>query len=598
MFHARFDDAISGVSRVLSGPVRSLATREATEVRSVVSEAASAAREGKWVAGYVSYEAASAFDPALVTAPGDGGPLVWFGVFDDCSIESMDIAAQGQHAPYMVSPWQRGITATQYSEAFATIKNAIRNGDTYQVNLTFPLAAAFTGEADSLYRDLISSQRPAYAAYIHHDDRHLVSVSPERFFAVHGGTITTRPMKGTARRGRWLAEDEAVRGRLEASDKDRAENLMIVDLIRNDLGRIARFGTVSVDALFAIEQFETLWQMTSTVSAELRPDVGLTEIFGALFPCGSVTGAPKASSMAVIADVELGPRGVYCGAIGFVPPGDGVEGASFNVAIRTAVIDAEDGVATYGVGGAITWDSTRDSEYEETATKALVLTRTPAPDSLIETIRWDPDREDAGSPWVWLEEHLDRLAASGAYWGIPFDRSGIHRTLDRASEGFTGPGRARLEIDRSGTISCTTGEAPEAFRARPGEHASEIPAVLAVSRSAIDASDPRMFHKIGDRAMYERQMRLHPNVDDVLLVNQFGRVTETTIANVVFRIDGVWVTPPIEDGLLPGVMRQSLIDDGYVKERSVDVGDAIAADAIAIVNSVRGWRAAMLGRPD
>lgn len=594
MFQARFDDAISGLSRVLTDPVRSLSTRDPSEVRSVLAEAASASREGMWVAGYVSYEAAAAFDPALATKKSSGEPLAWFGVFEDSAIENLDVTSHQERAPYMVSGWQRGITPDQYSGAFEVIRNAIRNGDAYQVNLTFPLSASFTGEVGSLYRDLIHHQRPAYAAYIHHDQRHIVSVSPERFFAVEGGRITTRPMKGTARRGRWSAEDQVVRERFALSDKDRAENLMIVDLIRNDLGRIARFGTVSVDDLFAIERFETLWQMTSTVSAELRQDVGLTGIFEALFPCGSVTGAPKASSMAIIADVEDGPRGVYCGAIGFIPPGDGVEGASFNVAIRTAVIDDDDGVASFGVGGAITWYSTRDSEYEETATKALVLTRSRAPDSLIETIRWDPQRERSGGAWIWLDEHLERLKASADYWGMPFDMVEIRRTLARSVESLVGPSRVRLQLDRPGRISCITDEAPESFHTRPGDTASELPVVLAVSASPIDASDPRMFHKVGDRSLYERHRTLHPDADDVLLVNPFGRVTETTIANVVLFIEGVWVTPPIDDGLLPGVMRQVLIDEGFVKERSVRIEDVFTADAIAVVNSVRGWRAATL----
>jgi para-aminobenzoate synthetase/4-amino-4-deoxychorismate lyase len=563
---------------------------ELSEVKSAIASAQSAASEGKWVAGYVAYEAASAFDDGLRTAPSDGRPLAWFGVFDTCVEEPIVLGLNGQASAYDVSPWQRGVTPVEYAGAFDAIREAIRRGDAYQVNLTFPLHAAFTGDAPQLYRDLIRSQRPAYAAYLNHEDTHVVSVSPERFFAVDAGRISTRPMKGTARRGRWGREDSSVREALQLSEKDRAENLMIVDLIRNDLGRIAEFGSVTVEELFAVERFETLWQMTSTVSAELRQDVELVDIFGALFPCGSVTGAPKASSMDVITEVEREPRGVYCGAIGFIPPGNGVDGASFNVAIRTATIDAGEGVATYGVGGGITWYSTRESEYEETATKALVLTRRAAPDSLIETVRWNPDPIGVGGSWLWLDEHLGRLASSADYWGFAYDDLSVRTAVGELSQRLDYPARVRIEVTREDAISCITAEAPDRFSFRPGIGLE--PVVLALSGEPIDSADPRVFHKLGDRAAYDRRAARHPDVDDVALVNEHGHITETTIANLVFLVEGVWMTPPIEDGLLPGIMRQRLIDEGFVKAGSVTVEDALAAEAMAVINSVRGWRPA------
>ena len=294
--------------------------------------------------------------------------------------------------------------------------------------------------------------------------------------------------------------------------------------------------------------------------------------------------------MSVITGVEAGPRGLYCGAIGFVPPGNGVDGASFNVAIRTAVIDADEGLATYGVGGGITWYSTRESEYEETATKALVLTRSPAPDSLIETIRWDPGSDVAAGSWLWLGEHLDRLKSSAEYWGIDYDDVAVRQALGEGLHGSTRAARARLEVTRAGVIACETAEAPDRIMVRPGIGPDSV--TLALSAEPIDSSDPRMFHKIGDRSVYESRKQRHPEADDVVLVNEHGNVTETAIANLVFLIDGIWVTPPIEDGLLPGVMRQHLIDEGVVKTHSVTAEDALAAEAFAVINSVRGWRPA------
>ena len=588
MISARFDDAVAGVSRVLTGYVGSLVAEELGDVAGVIEAAEAAAREGHWVAGYVAYEASSAFDPTYATNPAAEGPLAWFGVFGGC-VESDYSSASGDRTPnHAVSHWSNGVDRTGYDAAFEQVRTAIKHGDTYQVNLTFPLRAAVSGDPAGLYRDLIGSQKPAYAAHISHGSTHVISVSPERFFTVKGGRVGTRPMKGTAKRGRWSAEDERAREELAASAKDRAENLMIVDLIRNDLGRVAEFGSVSVDELFTVERFETLWQMTSAVSAQLRDDVGLLDIFTALFPCGSVTGAPKASSMQVIADLEQSPRGVYCGTVGYIPPGNGLEGASFSVAIRTVEIDTEEGIATYGVGGGVTWYSDADEEYEETATKALVLRREPSPTSLFETIRWDPSTDHG---WVWLDEHLDRLASSAAYWGIPLDRSRARALLNGSAAELSAPSRVRLVAGTDG-LHTTTAPAPERFAVGPGPHGDAV--VLALDDTPIDSTNPRLFHKIVDRSLYQTRTARHRAADDVMLVNEHGMVTETTIANVAFLIDGLWVTPPREDGLLAGVLRRSLLDEGSLKERSVTVDEALVAPAVAVINSVRGWRSAVI----
>ncbi len=590
MFGARFDDAIAGRSFVLVDPVDELIAYSIEEVIPTINRASQASRDGMWVGGYIAYEAAPAFDDSLAAHSIEGEPLAWFGVFGSVATEDdgpPDVSVLSG-APYSVSGWTPSLAIDEYREAFQAVRDHIEQGDTYQVNLTFPLTAAFSGSAESFYRDLIAAQRPAYGSLIRHGDRHLVSSSPERFFTISDGRIVTSPMKGTARRGRWPEEDDLARTALIESEKDRAENLMIVDLVRNDLGRVASFGTVNVDELFAVEGYRTVWQMTSTISATLRPSTSLADVFGALFPCGSVTGAPKGSSMRIIADLEDAPRGVYCGAIGFIPPGDGIDGASFSVAIRTAVVDESEGLATFGVGGGLTWYSEPDAEYDETVTKALVLARRPEPFGLIETIRWDPALED---PWLFLDAHLDRLASSADFHGIPVDRAEVRSELDRAVVDRTSPGRVRVVVSADGT-QVTVDDIEGRFADGPGPEADVVG--LVIDPTPIDRTDPAMFHKTTNRVAYSMRAARHPEADDVVLVNDLGQITETTVANVAVRLNDVWVTPPREDGLLAGVMREHLIRSGRIKERSVSIDDLLRAEAVAVFNSVRGWRTAAI----
>ncbi len=581
---ARFDDLVAGHSFALVDHVESRVAHSIDEVRPVIAWAQASAAEGRWVAGYVSYEAAPAFDAALSVKPAETTPLAWFSTFRESvgSDVDPDVDEIGAHH---VSRWEPLVDRSGYEEAFAHVRERIRSGDTYQVNLTFPLRASFSGDPRSLYRALVSAQQAPYGSYLRHDEIHVVSVSPERFFTVKGGRIVTNPMKGTRPRGRWLSEDVANRDDLVDSGKDRAENVMIVDLIRNDLGRIARFGSVTVDDLFTVEAYPTVWQMTSSVSAQLAAGVSLEDVFAALFPCGSVTGAPKPSTMRIISELESHPRGIYCGAIGFIPPGDGLDGASFSVAIRTAVVDQSEGIVTYGVGGGVTWGSGVDGEYAEALAKARVLAPRHEVPGLFETIRWDDG-------WVWQEDHLRRLEASADHLGIEYPREGIADALAEAEGGCVGPSRVRLVLHRSGEVEVTVGEAPGAFATRPGPHADVT--IVGVDLDPVDAGDEQLYHKTIDRSRYDERARRHGDWDDVLLTNTDGFVTESTIANVVFLIDGEWVTPPVRDGLLPGILRAHLLDERAITERSVRVPEAYAADAVALINSVRGWRNATL----
>jgi para-aminobenzoate synthetase/4-amino-4-deoxychorismate lyase len=449
------------------------------------------------------------------------------------------------------------------------------------VNHTIRLRATVAGDERGFYRDLCLAQRGGYGAYLDLGRYRVLSASPELFFRIDDHRLTTRPMKGTAPRGRWLAEDEAVAAALVASSKDRAENAMIVDLLRNDLGRICRPGSVKVERMWEPERYETLWQLTSTVVGEREADVSLADTFRALFPSGSVTGAPKVRTTRIIADLEDSARGPYCGAIGYLAPrGSGEPSANFNVAIRTVVLDGQTGIAEYGVGGGITYDSSAADEYEEILAKARVLTAARPSFALIETLAHGP-----GEGFRHLPEHLERMGASARYFGFRFEPEAAVAALKDAVADRPGACRVRLTLSRGGSHEAIVSDLPPAG---PG------PVRIALDDDPVDPMDPWLFHKTSRRAPYERRREARPDADDVVLVNVRDEVTESTIANVAARIDGAWVTPPIGSGLLPGTYRDVLIRDGTLRERRISIEEFRTADDLALVSSVRGWRPAVL----
>ncbi len=590
VIEARFDDLTGAEpSFRLVGPAGVLEARRAAEVPGVIAAAEQAAARGLWAAGYVAYEAAPGLDPALRVRPRDPtdvfteAPLAWFAMFEGREETTLPDPPVDRPEPSDAA-WTPSMSRSDYDADIARIHQHIAAGDTYQVNFTLRLRAQIEGDPRGLYRDLCFAQRGAYAAYLDTGRFHVLSASPELFFRIDDGRITARPMKGTAPRGRWLDEDEALRAHLQGSVKDRAENAMIVDLLRNDIGRIAREGTVTWSDVYTAERFETVWQLTSSVGADLRAGTSMLDVFRALFPCGSVTGAPKVSTMGIIADREQDPRGVYCGTVGYIAP-SGVAGprARFNVAIRTVVHDAESGAATYGVGGGITWDSQAAAEYDETVAKARVLTSRRPPFRLLESLAHEP-----GTGYRRLDEHLARLRASAAYLGIDLDEAAIASALDREALRFpTKPAKVRLLIDRRGRVEI--GSAPMTATPEPVRLAVDV-------AHPVDPADPLLFHKTTLRARYEAATQRFPDVDDVVLVNTRGEVTETTRANIAARIDGRWVTPPLDAGLLPGCERAALLAEGALQEAIITLGALRQAKEIAFVNSVRGWKRAELQR--
>lgn len=526
--------------------------------------------KGFWAAGFVAYEAAPAFDLALKVLPDGGFPLLWFGLYSQPEVISLP--GLGQDGPTDDIDWPASIGNDEYSKAIKWIKSAIERGETYQVNYTYRLHSTVIRDQWGLFLRMIHAQGAAYGAYVETQDWTLCSASPELFFLLNGEHIESRPMKGTAPRGRTLTEDNEHKAALLASKKDRAENLMIVDMVRNDLGRIARTGTVKVSELFSVEKYPTVWQMTSTVVA--RTQCGLVDIFRGLFPAASITGAPKARTMEIISGLETLPRRIYTGTIGYFAP---QRQAQFNVAIRTVAANRHSGKAEYGVGGGIVWDSRTNLEMEECRTKAKVLFERIPQFSLLETLRWEP-----GQGYWLLDLHLKRLQESAEYFSFSVDLEEVRRRL--LAELKSSEGRShlvRLLVSEDGEIRITSTVLDPARSASPFR--------VCLSTVPVDSSNPFLYHKTTHRRIYEDALAAHPGFDDVILLNEKGQITESTIANVLVELEGRLFTPPVECGLLKGVYRQSLlINRERIKERLLTPEDLEECSRIYLVNSVRG----------
>jgi para-aminobenzoate synthetase / 4-amino-4-deoxychorismate lyase len=533
--------------------LRDVISKTATRIDDVITVLEFAEREaraGSHVAVMLSYEAAPAFDPAFVTHPPSDFPLAWAAVFEDTT--------DGEVDSYSSTTWTPLVNRDEYDRSVSRIRELIAAGDTYQVNYSFPLTASFNGDAVAWYRDLCVAQGAEYSVYLDLGRYKVLCLSPELFFERRGNHVTTRPMKGTVRRGRWPAEDRELAAWLSNSAKDRAENVMIVDLLRNDLGKVSVPGSVHVSSLFDLERFETVWQMTSTVESTLREGTTLVDLMRALFPCGSITGAPKIRTMQIIRELERFPRGAYTGAIGLLKPGGD---CVFNVAIRTLVIDTESGVATFGVGGGVTTDSTAEREYEECLVKSRFLYLKPEEFQLFESILL----EDGN--YFLLPEHLKRLRDSAEFFGF-VTGTRINADLERiAAENPRGSFKVRVMLWRDGRVEIQR------------VHLSGEIKQVELATEPVDSSDRFLYHKTTRRR----------GGDNVIFWNERGEITESSIANVVVEIDGELVTPPIECGLLPGIFRNYLLARGEIKERVITIEEFKNAKKFFLINSVRKW---------
>ncbi len=560
-----------------SAPYAVIEARTLAEVIPALEEADSLVNARHlWAAGFVSYEAGPAFDQAMTTHPPGALPLVWFGLF-----ETPEIVPPPSPATVPAMEWLPNQGLLEYHHAVRKIKSHIALGDTYQVNYTIRMRSVFTGTPNELFAVLASSQQSAYAAFIETDRFAVCSISPELFFKLDGTRLTSKPMKGTAARGLSADEDQSNAAQLQVSEKNRAENLMIVDMVRNDMGRIARTGSVQVPRLFDIERYPSVLQMTSTVQCET--EASIPEIYRALFPCASITGAPKIRTMEIIRNLEKGPRGVYTGSIGFWTPD---RRAQFNVAIRTAVLNLQSGETEYGTGSGIVWDSVADDEYAECLLKTQVLATAPLEDfQLIETLRWSPT-----SGFFLLDRHMERLKASAIYFNFPFEATKLQQQLDRVqiTWGQTVK-KVRLLLNSYGNMRIeaeTINSIPAGLLPTPFDN--PLPADFAAF--PINTRDVFLYHKTTRRDVYTAAHASRPGIPYVLLWNIDRELTEFTTANLVIRLGNELLTPPVSCGLLPGTFRSELLAQGIVKEISIRRIDLESAQEIWAVNSVRGWQ--------
>ncbi|MGV1014035.1 MAG: aminodeoxychorismate synthase component I [Methyloceanibacter sp.] len=588
------DDSLTpdGRSLLFTAPERIVTAHAPDEVETALDAVSAGLTRGLHAAGFFAYELGYCLEPKLSDLlPAERRvPLLWIGLFrdpqplDDASTRAW-LDANGGAERAKISDLQLSWTREQYARAFAAVQDYIAAGDVYQINLTLKYRFAFEGDALALYAALRRKQRVAYGALISTPDLQVLSLSPELFLRREGKHLSTRPMKGTAPRGRTPREDARIKTWLAMDEKQRAENLMIVDLLRNDLGRVAKIGSVEVTDLFTVETYRSVHQMTSGISAELRADMGLKDVLRALFPCGSVTGAPKVRAMEIIRELETEPRGVYTGAIGHIPPSGDLQ---FNVAIRTVVLDGQHG--EMGIGGGIVADSKEESEFEECLLKAQFLTRVDAPFELIETLRFEQ-----GKGFHLLERHLARLQSSAAHFGYPFSREAILAALDtEAARVETPVALVRLLLAEDGVIAVTSTPI-------------ELPTKdtvwrFVISDQRLDEKDPLFYHKTTRRQFFDREMerqKAATGCDEVIFLNKKGELTEGTRTNLFIELGGRLFTPALASGLLPGTLREELLDlpRAAASEAVLTPADLARAGRIYLGNSVRGLIRAELLQP-
>lgn len=574
-------DSGAAPARLYQAPVEIVEARTLDAVGAAIERLRAARHRDLHAAGFLAYEAAAAFEPGIGALPASGGPLLWFGLFD-----RFEEIAPGDIPALLPDPdgaWTGGpapdIDRAGYGERFDRVHALIENGDVYQANLSYRATVPFAGDPLAVYARLRPGAKAGYGAVVWTGHDWLLSLSPELFFALDGGRLTARPMKGTARRGATAQEDRALADQLRGDPKQRAENLMIVDLLRNDLSRVAMAGSVEVPALYTVETYPTLHTMTSTVTASLAPDQDAIDALAALFPCGSITGAPKIRAIEALAEIEAGsaPRGSYTGAIGRL---DATGGAMFNVAIRTLAIAEGSDHALLGAGGGIVADSQVGEEWDEALAKTAFVTTGARSFDLIETMAFDPVEGV-----ILLERHLARMKASAAAFGFAFDRHGARNELQAATFRLRTAKRVRLMLSPSGAVAIEVSAMPPL---------PDGPVEVAIVPLPVAASDFRLRHKTSDRAFYD-QGRLAGGAFEMLFESG-GYLTEGSFSSLFVERGGRLLTPPLGSGLLPGVLRAELIETDRAVEAPLTRADL--SNGFFIGNALRGLIPAVVKRND
>lgn len=562
-----------GLRHLFTKPIKELKTRDLDQVEALLKEVETYQEAGFYAVGYVSYEAAPAFEKkfAVHPAPLMGEYLIYFTIHEE--VETLPFP-EDYEAVELPANWKEEVEAPAYQKAIETIHHHIRQGDTYQVNYTVQLSQELKSDPLAIYNRLVVEQKAHYNAFFQHDDVSILSISPELFFEQDDRLLTTRPMKGTTRRGLTNQADLKEAAWLEADPKNRAENMMIVDLLRNDMNRISEIGSEQVTRLCQVEQYSTVWQMTSTIESRLRPEVDLLQTFQALFPCGSITGAPKISTMEIIQKTEKAPRGVYCGTIGILlPKGKRI----FNVAIRT--LQMQGNQAIYGVGGGITWDSKWESEYQETKQKSAVLYRQEPHFELLTTGRIHQGE------LTFLEQHLSRLREASRYFAYPYDEPKLLKELQEKLGHLKSnlDYRCRIALQKNGAFQLTITELTDL-------PASYLQAQL--TEQKLDLATPVTYFKTSQRD------HLGQSDHEQIFHLPDGSLLETTIGNLVLEIEGQLYTPPAHLPLLDGIYRRHLLETQQVEEKLLTLNDLTDADRIYACNALRGLYALNLQRKD
>ena len=563
-----------GTSYLLADPLEVILAHTRDEVPAALARLDECLAAGRWVAGYIAYEAGLELDAPIKSRHPAPQPLVWLGVYSQCrtvSARHVNLGPPGE--PAAIGNPRLNVGEAEYLAAVRRAKDYIAAGDVYQINYTCRLRFDYRGPPLGLLARLRHAHPVCHSAWLNTGTEQVISLSPELFLRCEDSLVTTRPMKGTARRGRWFEEDAQQARRLAEDAKNRAENVMIVDLMRNDLGRLCRPGSIRVVRALDVERYRSLFQMTSTVQGRLRPGTTASALLRATFPPGSVTGAPKLRAMAIIDELERESRGVYCGTMGLFRPGGD---CLLSVAIRTIV--CRDGVCTLGVGGGIVADSDPQAEWREMQLKSKFLAAEPASFQLLETM-FAGDRR----PPSYRRKHFERMRRSALYFGWDFPAARLQAALKRVAARGSGNRRLRLLLAENGTCRVESAQAH-------GQRPAGTPVRLRLSTRRVDPDDIFLYHKTTQRSAYDADYRdaAAQGFFDLLYRNLSGEIAEGAITNLMAQIDGRWVTPPLRCGLLPGIWRAQKLAANYATERPFSLDDLLRAARIVVGNSVRG----------
>ncbi|MEP6355576.1 MAG: aminodeoxychorismate synthase component I [Hyphomicrobiales bacterium] len=586
--HVLMDDVLNGTSLLFSAPQKIItAGADHADIADSFKQIEKGLDDGQWAAGFLSYELGYAFEQRLNDKQKSQNPLplLWFGLFNEPRTLNAEQSAEWlakNSADYsVITPPTPRISQETYVERFDVVKQMIEAGDIYQMNLTFNADFEIEGDPAALYRILRDAQPVSHGALIKTPDFSVLSLSPELFLKREGTKISTRPMKGTQSRGQTPTDDKVAHDRLKFDGKQRAENLMIVDLMRNDISRIAKVGSVKVPDLFSVETYPTLHQMTSGVEGTLIENTSFSDIMTLLFPAGSITGAPKIRAMELIHELESASRGVYCGSIGHISPNRDM---NFNVAIRTAVIQAN-GRGEIGIGSGIVADSVADKEYSEAILKMRFLNDVMDDFQLFETMLFD--RTDRF--WL-LDYHMARMKKSAEHFDFPFVTKDALQLLEEETSGHKHERlRVRLVLDRKGALSVTKALLPT----EPSVPPESLQFIISPTR--LKADDIFLKHKTTRRALYDQEFALYSDTQkagEVVYINERGELCEGSRTNIFLEIDGELLTPPLSSGLLPGTLRAHLLETGKAKEALLTEDALNNASAIYLGNSVRGLQPA------